>query len=376
MLHVNDYRSAGGAEIVMHRSVEALRGRGIQAECFTIDDVEGHRRTPLSYAHNRRAVAALARRVMSFDPDMVHLHNVYHELSPAVLSVPKRCGRPAVVTAHDWNMICPNPVASVFTADGLEAVDLDDPLSVTDLVAKRWDESFPRRIARVVQHVANYRLRDRRGDLDAVFCPNRDQARIFRGHLDAPVHHLVNPAAAMERITSTVGSKRFVFAGRVEPEKGLSVFLRSAPQRFIDDLVVVGDGSELEACRDIVRHRNASTLFTGRVSADEAARRIAACETIVIPSLCPELGPLVALDALAAGRRLLVARNGGLAELADHHDAAIGFDPRTPQDVVRACDHVLENTHVASASLAPASAGDDYVDQLIDQYNTVLANHP
>src|SRR3989338_2357584 len=40
--------------------------------------------------------------------DIVHLHNIYHHISPSILPVIKKKGIPIVMTLHDWKLICPN----------------------------------------------------------------------------------------------------------------------------------------------------------------------------------------------------------------------------------------------------------------------------
>ena len=42
-----------------------------------------------------------------FRPDVVHLHNIYHQLSPSVLRPVARAEVPAVMTLHDYKLACP-----------------------------------------------------------------------------------------------------------------------------------------------------------------------------------------------------------------------------------------------------------------------------
>jgi hypothetical protein len=47
----------------------------------------------------RRGMDAVVR---AFQPDVVHLHNIYHQLSPSVLRPLAELGVPAVMTLHDY----------------------------------------------------------------------------------------------------------------------------------------------------------------------------------------------------------------------------------------------------------------------------------
>jgi len=43
-----------------------------------------------------------------FQPDVVHLHNIYHQLSPSILGPIKSLHIPMVMTVHDYNLISPD----------------------------------------------------------------------------------------------------------------------------------------------------------------------------------------------------------------------------------------------------------------------------
>ncbi|KKQ46751.1 MAG: group 1 glycosyl transferase [Candidatus Moranbacteria bacterium GW2011_GWD2_37_9] len=43
-----------------------------------------------------------------FNPDVVHIHNIYHQLSPMILFEIKKRGIPIVMTVHDYKLVNPN----------------------------------------------------------------------------------------------------------------------------------------------------------------------------------------------------------------------------------------------------------------------------
>jgi glycosyltransferase involved in cell wall biosynthesis len=43
-----------------------------------------------------------------FQPDIVHIHNIYHQISPSILGEIKKRHIPIVMTVHDYKLICPN----------------------------------------------------------------------------------------------------------------------------------------------------------------------------------------------------------------------------------------------------------------------------
>jgi glycogen(starch) synthase len=74
---------------------------------------------------------------------------------------------------------------------------------------------------------------------------------------------------------------------------------------------------------------------------------------VVIPSLYEPFG-IVALEALAAGAPLIVARTGGLAELITGTNAGVTFEPGNPDDLAEAMEQVLTNHDLATILVANA----------------------
>ena len=128
---------------------------------------------------------------------------------------------------------------------------------------------------------------------------------------------------------SVNGSRRgtwcFVFAGRVEPEKGLVEFLLQLPNDFDAMLNVIGDGSDLQRCRAICEARNCQNRvqFLGRLSHPETLVEIGRAHVLVQPSRVLETYGLTLIEALAMGTNLLVSNRGAAREIVD--DASIGY---------------------------------------------------
>jgi glycosyltransferase involved in cell wall biosynthesis len=332
VLHVNDYPAdeLGGTEVLMARTLDLLRAAGWDACPFTRADLPDPKLTPLRYLNNRIARAALRRTLHEFRPDVIHIHNYYHLLSPGVLVELARYKAKAaarvVMTAHDYHLVCPNSGASWYRGAEPAPADLDRVRSWRYLLGHRWDRRGRLHSAlKVAQHVLHYRWTDRRPVIDLILCPSRFlQTAVNR--LGIPTVWLPNPNPR----TAPTRAKRpaevtFVFAGRVEPEKGLVRFLEQLPADFRDRLLVVGDGMELPTARWVVVRRDFDkrVTFLGRRPHAETLGIIAAAHVLVLPSRWDENYPLSLIEALAAGTNLLVTDRGGMREIVQ--DAGVGY---------------------------------------------------
>ncbi|WP_246143599.1 glycosyltransferase family 4 protein [Actinacidiphila oryziradicis] len=116
---------------------------------------------------------------------------------------------------------------------------------------------------------------------------------------------------------------RWVFAGRLSPEKGLLELLRLWPAD--QPLDVVGDGPLLEDCR---RAAPQAVRFLGTLDHTELRRRLPSWHALVFPSRWLEGAPLIYPEALAAGLPVLAFAGSAVANAVRLHGTGtvIGWD--------------------------------------------------
>jgi hypothetical protein len=133
ILYCNKYNFAfSGTEVYLFEVMDLMRSHGHQAELFSMADPRGEptkydqhfvpaidftgaRSGPLGSA--RRAAHALYSRpareklremVKAFRPDVAHVRNIYHHLSPSILWELKAQGIPVVYHLNDFKLLCPS----------------------------------------------------------------------------------------------------------------------------------------------------------------------------------------------------------------------------------------------------------------------------
>ncbi len=379
VLHVNDYRSLGGAEVVMAVTVSLLRDRGLEVETFTAADVTGLRRTPLTYVNSPKARRALEGRLASFKPDVVHLHNFYHVLSPGILAVLAREKRRrplrVVMTAHDYHLVCPS--AGLFYVSGglIQCGHVDRLGSIVYLLSHRWDQrSAAHSLLKVAQHVWNYRLHRRRRVIDCVICPSRYVEGIFTSR-GLPTCFVPHPVPPQERASSRSADElRLVFAGRVESEKGVVELLEMWPVDFGGRLTIVGEGSRLSRCRTLARQRGLDVQFTGAVSREDVATILGQNHVLVLPSLVAETYGMSLVEALAAGTNILVSDLGAMREIVESSGTGFRYTTGDAKSLAEALDRVHRSFRNGAlnqfdvSAFVRARSGHLYTDRLLEVY--------
>ena len=101
----NAYQHRGGEDVVVDIEYELLSSRGVIVEqlLFTNDQIN-----PRELIYNSDAAAVLKEKITSFQPDVIHAHNLFYKASPSILYEARRHGVPVVMTLHNFRLICPN----------------------------------------------------------------------------------------------------------------------------------------------------------------------------------------------------------------------------------------------------------------------------
>ncbi len=354
VLHVNDRSpdSLGGAEVLMARTCGLLNDAGWQVRTFSETDLPDRRRTACRYLSNSVACSALAKILADFRPDVVHLHNYYHLLSPAILPLlakyKQEAGARIVMTAHDYHLVCPNSGGNWFRR-GPRLVEVDRLRSWRYLLTHRWDRrGIHYSSLKLLQHVRNYRFVDRRRAIDLVLCTCQFLQELLT-RIGLPARHLANPSPpVVVQRCERPAELTMVFAGRIEPEKGIRRFLEVLPADFNGRLRIVGEGADRSTCEAICTSKGIDSRveFLGRQTHAQTIEAIASAHVVVVPSLLFETYPLVAQEALTVGTNVLVADYGGMKEIV--LDAGVGFrfhpfHPETLAPQLRA----IEAAHMA-----------------------------
>ena len=350
LLH-NFYRSGApsGENQVFEMERALLERRGHSLEVFTrhSDEIAGQGlrgaiKGAASTSWNVFGARALRKRIAAFRPDVIHAHNTFPLLSPAVF--PAALGTARVLTLHNYRLFC---AAAIPMRDGRVCTDCLDRRSV--LPALRYGCYRGSRVA-TVPLAASIALHRFRGtwvtDVEAFIALSEFQRQRFvdAGLPDDRVHVKPNfypgdPAT----IPWSERAGRVVFVGRLSAEKGVKTLLQAwalwgdqAPP-----LRIVGDGElrwELEDCA-----RGLPVEFVGQVGPREAQAEIGRARLVVLPSEWFEGFPMVLREAFAFGTPSAVSDIGPLPGLVRDPESGCTFEPANPESLLHAVRSAWEN---------------------------------
>ncbi len=335
----------GGAEKVALGERELLLERGVEAELFgqahpqnpwhrfahlfpgwqDISSVRGARKASvaLSFLYRPSVRRLFARVLDEFKPDIVHFHNIYHQLTPSILWEVKSRGIPAAMTLHDYKVVCPNYLlydGSAFCYDCAGG-------RFYNAVRKRCVRNS--RVASAVCAVELYfhrlvRIYERA--VDVFICPSGFQAEKVRamGLRAKRIETLYNFTPLPDDLPEPSDGGYGIFCGRLVEQKGLDFLLKALAGLGNPDFVIAGDGPLRAELEEMGRSLGLSrTRFVGFLFGDEYWKALAAARFVVLSTKYPEPGPLAVIESLWMGKPVLATRAGGIAEMV--LDGETGF---------------------------------------------------
>lgn len=283
--------------------------------------------------YSRPAKRALASLLDDARPDVAHLHNFHHQLSPSIVDALREAGVPAVHTLHDYKVICPNYLLYTEGAVCRRCVSgsfhhavvhrcvrgsvAASALAALEMTIHRARRTLERGIARFVS--PSRFLAEQLAEAGAP----RDRIRV--------VPNGVDPAAFPVAEGRGDG---FLYVGRLSHEKGIATLLDAIGKVDGARLAVLGAGPMEDALRARAgRVAPGRVEFAGHLPREELLERLRGARAVVLPSEWYENAPLSALEAQACGVPVIAARIGGLPEIVRDGRTGLLFRPGSADEL-------------------------------------------
>jgi glycosyltransferase involved in cell wall biosynthesis len=309
----------------------------------------------LSLIWNREAAHKLDDLIRETRPDVAHLHNIYHHLSPSILTVLRKHGIPVVMTLHDLRLLCP----AIHMLRDREICEECHGGKLYNAVRHKCVKES--RAASLLAAVETFHQRSRGlypGAVGTFLCPSRFIADKYAswGFPSGQLQHLPNfvdlEAWHPDRLPATERDA-YIYFGRISGEKGFRSLLDAQhlweteyrEGRVAEpplELLIAGDGPCLGNVKAGAAKRDLERVeILGPLDRDGLHQALGRARFSIIPSECYENAPMAALESLAVGLPLVGSSLGGLPELIE--DGVTGFvaPPKDPPALLAAMKRAL-----------------------------------
>jgi glycosyltransferase involved in cell wall biosynthesis len=279
---------------------------------------------------NHEAAIKLEALIEEFKPEVAHLHNTYHQLSPSIIWTLRKHRIRIVMTLHDYKLISPNYSLLV------RGKIWDHTSGWRAILDRAVQDSYLKSAICAVEKWF-HALLGTFGKIDAFIAPSHFLIERFRAAgFPHPIRHMVQPIRPFPEAPTTRGGDYLLFIGRLSEEKGVGTLIEASARMQGDiGLKIIGAGPEETLLRDQAKSVP-GVEFLGYQTGAAWEQALQGAKALVVPSIWYENMPYVVLEALSRGKPVIATRLGGVPERIQEGENGWLFEAGDSEDLVRA----------------------------------------
>ncbi|MHB1176427.1 MAG: glycosyltransferase [Sulfuriferula sp.] len=329
LLAHNAYQQRGGEDAVVEDELALLRSRGHVVETYFRhnDEIKQASRikTAVQTAWSFKTRDDVAARIMDFKPDLIHVHNTFPLISPAIYWVADRLAVPVVQTLHNFRLLCPQ---AMFLREGRVCEDCLGSVPWRGVVrgcyrGSKVQSAVLSSMVTVHRAMGTWRNKVTRYIALNDFC----RRKFIEGGL--PAERFVIKPNFVDFAAPVEGPRDgFLFVGRLSAEKGVDVLVAAAGHLINAPVRVAGSGPEETLLEGV-----AGIHALGAVSGEAVRGEMNRAMVLILPSIWYENFPRTLVEAFGCGLPVIASRIGALADLVEDGVTGLLFEPGNAQDL-------------------------------------------
>lgn len=351
----NRYQIRGGEEGVLQAEKALLEEHGdrvIQLEVSNDDIVSPIDKalTAFRAVYSRRSRKQVTQLLDEHQPDVVHVHNFFPLLSPAIYDACRDRQAPVVQTLHNYRLACPK---AMFFRDNQvceRCLEQRSPWSAVKYGCYRESKAQSAVVATMLT-VHNWRQTWQQRVDAFITLTEFQKAKLVQAGLPADrVYVKPNFLALPTQLDVTEPIAPFVlFVGRLSEEKGIGVAIAAyQADPHLPQLKIVGDGPQRQALEQQVLALGLGHKieFLGFQAKPQVLTLMQQAQALIFPSIWYEGFPLTIVEAFGCGLPPIVSCLGSMAEIVQDGENGLHFQPQQPADLAQKIRQISQDQNL------------------------------
>jgi glycosyltransferase involved in cell wall biosynthesis len=377
----NSYQIRGGEDESRESEERLLRDKGHQVDIY---EENNDRVADLSAVHmalktvwSQESYQIVQRTLRQSHTDLIHVQNFFPLISPSVYYAAQKEGVPVVQTLRNYRLLCPN---GLFFRDGQVCEDcLGKFIPYPGVIHACYRQNRGATATTAMMLTVHRLLKTWFNQVDlfislSEFAKQKFIEAGFPADKIVVKPNFVHPDPGVGEGRGNYG----LYVGRLSTEKGLDVLLDAWERLSVKvPLKIVGNGP-LEEQVIAATKRLPHVEWLGRRPMSEVHELMGKALFLVFPSKWYETFGRVAVEAFAKGTPVIAAQLGAIAELVNHEQTGLCFNPSDAQDLaakVEWClahpDQLTTMGHNARAEYEQKYTAEQNYGQLMEIYYQV-----
>lgn len=284
-------------------------------------------KSPFRIFYSQEAKRKFEKLIIDFKPEIIHLHNIYHQISPSILHVSKKYKIPTIIHLHDYKLICPN--YQLFVNNNV-CEDCKVYKYYNCFIKKCHKNSYSKSALVAFEMYFHHRLLNiYRKNIDYLISPSNFLRNKFIDFAwdENKITTIYNPFDSNLIKNSKIKSEDYLlYFGRLSREKGIDIIIKALKNTKIL-LNIVGKGEYENELKNLASKLNVRVNFLGYKEKQELSEIIQKAKAVIIPSIWYENMPLNMLEALSLEKIVIASNIGGMPEIIKDKQNSFLFEP-------------------------------------------------
>jgi glycosyltransferase involved in cell wall biosynthesis len=299
----NRYRNYGGEDVVVDNEYKLLKenGSSVNQLFFSNESI-----SPLRLFNNIEAFNKTLKSIDEFQPDVIHVHNLFYSASPSVLNAAKKRNIPVVMTLHNYRLMCPG---ALFLRDSRACTKCKNLIFPYYGVKHKCFQNSYLKSTLLASFIAYTKINKTwisSIDKFIVLTPFIKSLIIDSSLKISKDHIVVKPNSTDDILKPEVfrDDKNFLFIGRLSKEKGVEVMIEAFNKMPNIKLDIIGNGDLFEYLQN---KANKNIIFHGAKDKGFIKEKLNQVKALIFPSIWYEGLPNTLIEAFSAGTPVIAS---------------------------------------------------------------------
>lgn len=265
-------------------------------------------------------------------PDIAHLNNFAHQISPSIIDVFYNYEIPTVMTMHDYKLVCPS---YALLSNERTCERCKTGKYYWCLLKRCTKDSYAKSFLNTVEMYLHHKILHIYNKIDAFISPSKFlMNKVKEMGFKKEIFHLPNFIDTKDYEPEyDSNDKTICYFGRVSREKGLFTLIEVVKNLGVK-LKIIGEGPLEESLKLKVESEKVDNVnFLGYKKGEGLKEEIRKSMFVVLPSECYENNPRTVIEAFALGKPVIGSRIGGIPELVQDGKTGFAFEPGNVEDL-------------------------------------------
>lgn len=275
-------------------------------------------------------------------PDIIHLNNFAHQISPSILHVARKYNIPIVMTMRDYKLVCPT---YSMLLNGKPCEKCKNAKYYRCFMNRCTKRSFLKSLINASEMYLHHCILNIYSLIDIVIATSEF---LKAKHAEMGLHNRIIYLPNFVDLTEYTPEYRWqensiIYFGRLSAEKGLFTLLEAVKGLDVK-LKIIGDGPLLDVLVNETRSKELKNVcFMGFKRGNELKNEIKKSKFIVVPSEWYEAFGRTNIESFALGKPVIGARIGAIPELVKDNFTGLTFQAGNVSELRSKIEYLIQH---------------------------------